>query len=86
MSSPSTHQLPLLLRRGVAYRHGNVTLGPNRLRDRETLTHGHLIEPVGLLQDTNVHQSVDKLAINAKSVAMATYLTPMLHCCDPPDP
>lgn len=68
MSSPSTHQLPLLLRRSVADRHGNVTLGPNRLSDRETLTHGHLVEPVRLLQDTNVHPS----AIKAKSVAMAT--------------
>lgn len=49
MSSVSALQLPLLRLRRIADHHGDVTLGPDWLRDGETLTDGDLVETVGLL-------------------------------------
>lgn len=46
-------QLPLLHLRGVADRHGDVTLHPRWLSHGQTLTDRDLVKPVRLLQETD---------------------------------
>lgn len=61
MSSVSALQLPLLRLRRITDHHGDVTLGPDWLRDGETLTDGDLVETVGLLhrqKGGDTHRSV----------------------------